>query len=360
MVNFTILAGTFTPFIRVLSFNSASNTLAFQSQWPAGDQPSWLGLHPVNQSVLYATSGGNPGQLQSFVIGSGGKLTRISITESGGADPAHLVALKNGKEVAVINYSGSTANVITLDKDLVHFTKPVSALTFNGTGPNAGRQEKAHPHQVIEHGDELLVPDLGADKIWRLAKRASKWETYGSIPQPKGSGPRHIVVQDSTRTIYTVHELDNTLTAQVLPAPNSSEPAKILASLSVLPPDVPRGSQNGAAELILSPTNKKFPKPFLYASNRNVSPDTTLLDPRGDTIAIFTPEPLKLVKHVYTGLNQIRGMAIGGPNNEYILAAGILGGGVVVYERINGGADLKELARLTKEGSDNVVSFVWL
>lgn len=66
---------------------------------------------------------------------------------------------------------------------------------MSGTGPNKDRQSSSHPHQVVlieEHG-ELLVPDLGADKVWRLKKTPQGWKIEGHIQYELGSGPRHVI-----------------------------------------------------------------------------------------------------------------------------------------------------------------------
>jgi 6-phosphogluconolactonase (cycloisomerase 2 family) len=67
-------------------------------------------------------------------------------------------------------------------------------IQFSGTGPNFDRQESSHPHEVYFYNDELLIPDLGADKTWRLTKGPSGWEVKGSIDYPPGAGPRHILI----------------------------------------------------------------------------------------------------------------------------------------------------------------------
>lgn len=96
---------------------------------------------------------------------------------------------------------------------------------------------------------------------------------------------------------------------------------------------------------------------YLLASNRNISNN---LDPKGDTIAIFTTQPkLKVVNQVYTGLNQIRGMMVS-PCGNYVIAAGLVGGGLAVFEVTEGGANLVLRARYTGTGSVEVSSFVWL
>ncbi|KAF9504521.1 hypothetical protein BS47DRAFT_1401292, partial [Hydnum rufescens UP504] len=112
--------------------------------------------------------------------------------------------------------------------------------------------------------------------------------------------------------------------------------------------------------LFVSPPSTRYPTPYLYASNRNVSPLPAQTDPLGDTIAIFALEPkLHLVRQVHTGLQQLRGVSLGGEDGQYVAAAGLAGGGIAVFERVDGGADLKLLARYDGVGSEKVSSFVW-
>lgn len=104
-----------------------------------------------------------------------------------------------------------------------------------------------------------------------------------------------------------------------------------MANVSILPLDLPANSKMGAAELLYAPS----PTPLLYASNRNITVDPANIGD-GDTITILSPSPaLKAVGFVKTGLAQIRAMAFLGENDEYLLAAGLLGGGVKVYERVS-------------------------
>ena len=70
-------------------------------------------------------------------------------------------------------------------------------LQLNGSGPNTARQESSHPHQVVAvpGRNEILVPDLGADRTWRLAYDGQQGvlSLQGSVTYPPGSGPRHAV-----------------------------------------------------------------------------------------------------------------------------------------------------------------------
>ena len=144
--------------------------------------------------------------------------------------------------------------------------------------------------------------------------------------------------------LYTLHELANTLTSQELPAaPNGT--STVISSFSIIPPDAPEGSSFGAAEILLPSPNDAFPGRYVYVSNRNIG---TGLDERGDTIAIFSASEtgeLALMTHIYTGLQQIRGMQIGGPDDRFLIAGGNTAGGVAMFERAGDGGDLQLLAR---------------
>lgn len=161
-------------------------------------------------------------------------------------------------------------------------------------------------------------------------------------------------------SVYALHELSNALTQQTIPSTPGNDNPTVVASYSIVPSGVPSGSNYGAGELILSPNLSIFNGRYLYASNRNTSPSSSQYDSQGDTIAIFSTSPsLQLVAQVHTGLNQIRGMAIGGDaNTQYIVAAGLVGGGIAVFEITEGGANLVKRASSTGNGSSQVSSFV--
>ncbi|KAH9849368.1 putative isomerase YbhE [Lenzites betulinus] len=356
MVNFTILAGGYSTFIATYLFNSDANTLSLLGQSPTGQNPSWIDLHPTNKSILYATNENTDGALQSFVIKQDGSLTAaIGQTSSGGNGPAFAVPLSTG-EVAVMNFGSGNGLVIPTEEDPLEFTAGAPLITF----PAA----VSHPHMALEVGSEVLVPDLGADTIWRLASTGAPgaFNITGQIPQPAGSGPRHIVVRGDQ--LYTVHELSSTLTQQTIPASpalSSASDAPLTANFSVVPPGLPAGASMAAGEILLAEASaapgSNFTQPFLYVSNRNVG----VQDPRGDAIAIYAVEPaLRFVKHVFTGLDQIRGMELSTDGESaFLVAAGVAGdAGVVVLKRTSGGADL-EVVAANKEVPTRS-SFVWL
>ncbi|KAL0581419.1 hypothetical protein V5O48_000573 [Marasmius crinis-equi] len=365
MVAFTILAGGYDTFVAAYLFNASSSSLTVSGRFPTGVNPSWITPHPTNQSVFYAVNELDAGAIQSYTTTPNGVVAGpFDTVSTGGGSPAFAVALASG-EVAVMNYGGGNGRIIPTTSPLTFANDSAPVITFPLQASNV-----SHPHMALEHGQEVLVPDLGGDTVWRLTRSTpepGQWEIAGDIPQPAGSGPRHIAVQNDR--LFTLHELASTLTLQKFPELALNATAPLIANVSIIPANPPAGSQWGAAEILFPEPTAKFPNPYIYVSNRNIATDPAALDPRGDSIAIFEhvglgteDEGLKLVKQVFTGLSQIRGMEIGPQHDggeKYLVAAGVAGSaGTVVFERINGGADLKEVAR--NKDIPTRTTFLWL
>ena len=154
--------------------------------------------------------------------------------------------------------------------------------------------------------------------------------------------------------LYTLCELTSQLAVHRFPQlPAPPLPICVLSTF-VIPPK-PSEDIPPAAELIIAPASPSFDTTYLYASNRN-NPS-----PLGDTIAIFSladPEQPKLVNEVHTGLKHVRGIELGGLEGRWLIAGGVQGGGVKVFERTDGGRGLTEVvhnARVQKP-----TGFLWM
>jgi len=349
MVNLTILAGGYTTFVATYLFNTDTKALSLAGQSTTGANPSWIALHPTNSSVLYAVNENDPGSLQSFTIEKDFLLSpAVSTVGSGGDGPAFTTPLSTG-QVAIMDYNSGTGQITPTTSD---------PLQFESAQPITFPAPVSHPHMALENGDEVLVPDLGADKIWRLNQVApntpGEWEIHGFIQQPNGSGPRHIALKDGF--LFTLHELASTLTSQRLPpAPNGTTP--LISNVSIIPPNPPAGGAFAAAEILYPTPSAQFTGDFIYVSNRN----TGTQDSGGDAITIFktTKEgELSIVDYVFTGLDQIRGMQLFGENDEFLIAGGFAAGGVAVFGRTGNGNGLELIARNTDLPTRT--SFVWV
>lgn len=164
--------------------------------------------------------------------------------------------------------------------------------------------------------------------------------------------------------LFTLHELSSTLSVQTLPAPPNGT-STTFATASIVPPDSPPNAQWAAAEILIPEPSERFPTPYIYVSNRNKGTPTST----GDSIAIFEHvnqgqpnEGLVLVKQVFTGLQQIRGMEFGSAEQgceEFLIAGGSAGTtGVVMLRRTEGGRNLEIVARNTEVPI--LTSFLWI
>ncbi|PPQ71512.1 hypothetical protein CVT26_010383 [Gymnopilus dilepis] len=363
MVSFKILAGGYDVFIATYIFNAATSSLTLQSTSPTGLNPSWISIDPTNSSLLYAVNENTTGigAVQSFHIFPNATLsTALSTISSEGGSPPYTAKLSTG-QVAVANYNTGSARIINTDAHGTQFDGASSPPLVNFPQPAGGQ---SHPHMALEHQGEVLVPDLGGDTIWRLKANPSTgaYAIQGSIPQPKGSGPRHIRIFNNR--LFTIHELASTLSVQTIP-PQPNGTSTNFATVSIIPANPPANASWAGGEILIPPPTARFPTPYIYVSNRNVGVQT----PEGDSIAIFEHvnqgkrnEGLVLVKQVFTGLDQIRGMEFGNADqgsDEFLIAGGVAGtAGVVVLKRTEGGRNLEVVAR--NLDIPTRTSFVWL
>lgn len=121
-----------------------------------------------------------------------------------------------------------------------------------------------------------------------------------------------------------------------------------------------------AAEILIPKPNRSFPTAYIYTSNRDDP------HPEGDTVAIFSlekgEERPELVTEVRTGLRHVRGMVFGGEDDKWLVVGGAgsesdgKGGGIKIYERAEGGRDLRQIAQLDDAVASklNATSFLWL
>ncbi|KAF8181851.1 Lactonase, 7-bladed beta-propeller-domain-containing protein [Pholiota molesta] len=344
-----ILVASYSNDITTLLFDPSSATLQVSSAITVGHHPSWLTSHISHPSLVWTGLEQSDGKILKLRYDENGKGTLVSETSSAGQDPCHLFALKD--EILVANYSSGTIGVLPINSGPASTPK---AIQLSGSGPDKSRQERSHPHQVVVHEeyDELLVPDLGADSVHRLKKSTDgSWKLVGHIGFEAGGGPRHVAFYNGD--IFTLLELKSKIARHRFPAlPALPSFVKSTPTMSN-PPPAPTDML--AAEVAIPPKNAAFPTSYLYLSNRNDP------SPEGDIISIFSieePDSLDLVAEFRTGLNHLRGMVFGGPDDRYLVAGGADGGGVKVFERINDGKSFKLVAALDSVKAPT--GFLWL
>jgi 6-phosphogluconolactonase len=130
-------------------------------------------------------------------------------------------------------------------------------IKHEGKGPNAERQEAAHPHSVYltPDGKYLAVCDLGIDAVlmYPFDRKSGLGEPI-RLDCPPGSGPRHIAFTD--KHMYIVCELSNQILRRAL-----TEGFPLVDVKSTLPKGY--AGKSFAAAIHLSPDGRR-----LGASNR--------------------------------------------------------------------------------------------
>lgn len=141
--------------------------------------------------------------LASFRV-DGAKLTPIDRLSLGGRAMCHVAAMPGGKAVTWAAYSNGLAGDVAVADG--KFGK-VTSNEHVGRGPNAARQERAHPHCAVPtpDGRGYVVCDLGMDQIVRYPQGTAFKTT------PAGAGPRHILFHPNGRLAFVVFELENYL-----------------------------------------------------------------------------------------------------------------------------------------------------
>ena len=156
--------------------------------------PTWLIQHPVFP-IVFAAGETTPATVSSLRLDPDGRLTLLSSVETGGNTACHLALSEDGQVLLVANYGSGSVSTFAVAANGT-LSGRIDLFQLDGSGPDPDRQAGPHAHQIVRHGSELLVSDLGSDRIHRLtlddAGRLGRAASPLSLPA--GSGPRHLLV----------------------------------------------------------------------------------------------------------------------------------------------------------------------
>jgi 6-phosphogluconolactonase len=299
---------------------------------PAGmtpsDNPSYLATDPARR-FLFAVGeighfrGKQSGSVSAFIRNAeNGALSPLNQQPSDGGAPCHLVVDPTGRNLFVANYVGGSVAVLPIAGD--GRLRPASSFVQHvGSGPNRGRQEKAHAHGIALSPDNrfALVADLGTDRIYVYRFDAERGIITPNQPpwnsMAPGSGPRHIVFHPNGRFVYAVNELNSTITLMTYDAQHGRLESRQIVSTLPENATLPQ-TGNTCAELQIHPSGR-----FLYGSNRG-----------NDSIAIFSIDPttgrLTSVEFQPTGGHTPRGFAVD-PAGKWLITGNQDSGNVVEF-----------------------------
>ncbi|CAM5347767.1 hypothetical protein SAVIM338S_01163 [Streptomyces avidinii] len=174
--------------------------------------PSYL-AHDRRTGVLYAVSEAENGAVGAFRTTADGLTPLGEAVRVGGAGPTHLSVA--GRRLLTANYTSGSVSSLPLAGDGT-IGGPAEVLAHHGSGPDAGRQEGPHAHQVLPDptGRWVLSVDLGTDsvRVCALDPVTGALRVRAETALRAGTGPRHLAFHPSGEVVYVLHELDPQLT----------------------------------------------------------------------------------------------------------------------------------------------------
>ena len=276
--------------------------------------PSFLAIHPNHQWLYAVNENGSAtvmGSVSAYAIDpKSGKLSLLNWVSSKGGAPCHLAIDRSGKWLAVANYTSGSVAVLPIAAG-GKLGEAAAFVQQSGSSVNRERQAGPHAHEAVFSPDNrfLLVPDLGADKIFVYRFDAANGSITSNNPPSAsarpGSGPRHLVFHPNGKMVYAVNELASTVTAYTYDSPAGK--LEELQTTSILPGGFTGAST--AAELAINADGTR-----LYASNRgNDSIALLAIDPVAFTLAAMEFPPAMVQKPRYFTLD---------PDGAALIAAG--------------------------------------
>jgi 6-phosphogluconolactonase len=184
------------------------------------DNPSFLAFGRVGGKWLYAVSESRSKVFAYSGADGDGTLTLLNEMETG-AGPCH-VALNAFCFLAVANYGGGSVNAWKLGGD-GRIGEQMAFFQNTHASKATDRQQRPHAHGVTFSpcGRWLLVPDLGADRVYVYQRDVKgegiqPHETAPWIELPPGRGPRHVEflwggLLQNKDYLYVLNELSNTV-----------------------------------------------------------------------------------------------------------------------------------------------------
>jgi 6-phosphogluconolactonase (cycloisomerase 2 family) len=313
--------------------------------------PGFLALD-ARRRVLHVAHG-DQDYLTSYRIGEAGNLHEIGRRQSEGTNPAHLALDPTGRFLLAANHTSGSVAAFPIEAD-GSLGILCGKVQFTGEpGPHRSDQKGSKPHQVAfaPEGDVFLVPDKGLDTVFTCAldPRSGQLDILAATRLREGSGPRHVAFHPGLPVLYSVNELDNTVS--VLRRRAASPELLPLQVVPTMPDRDVRDSR--AAEMAVSPDGRT-----LYASNRSGAGDRTPGGPGEDTIAVYRMGDdglLTLLQHASSGGIRPRFITLG-PDDEARYVATERTGSIAALARSPEGA-LGAPRRIAQVGSPVCIVF---
>jgi 6-phosphogluconolactonase len=251
--------------IQALRLDTHSGKLTLIGKVADGIRPTWVTAHP-RLPVLYAVDddSAKEGSVTAFSVNRDtGALSKVDDVATKGKGTTNLYLDVPSMTLLAANYNSGSVSSIAVNED-GSLGALASTVSETGSGPNK-RQASAHAHNAVvdPSGRYVLVPDLGADRIFVYgfdrATHALSPLNQGTFVAPAGSGPRHLVFGADGRFVYLITELS----AEVMVFRWDASQGRLTQVQSVPISSVEFQGVKSGAEIVMSRDGR-----FVYVENR--------------------------------------------------------------------------------------------
>jgi 6-phosphogluconolactonase len=264
----------------------------------------------------------NSGALSGFRIDPAGDLKLLNTLPAAGADFVHLALDHTEGCLISPNYGKGSILSCKVAPD-GHLSGFVSQIQLTGHGPVASRQASPHAHGVAISPNNrfVYINDLGTDRIFIFKLHAATAELVANDPpflaMAAGSGPRHLAFHPNARWVYSINELNSTIT--FLHWNSTSGALSIVADTPTMLPggDV---ANNRAGEIAFDARGR-----FLYACNRGAAEELL-------TFSVGPDGRLNFISRLQTAGKEARHFIVS-PDDGYLLVAEQFSNEVAVFAR---------------------------
>ena len=319
-----VYVGTQQAQIQALRFDPSTGKLAVIGPVAKGLNATWVQSDP-QRPVIYAVDDDKvrEGSVTAYAVDRAtGALTELNRVDSNGRGTTNLSLDARSMTLLAASYDSGTVSSIALEPD-GRLGVRASTMQETGSGPNQRRQASAHAHNAVvdPSGRYVLVPDLGADRVFVYGFDAAKHALLpdnGDPPRaftaPSGSGPRHVVFGADGRFAYVITELS----AEIFVLRWDAVQGRLtpVQTVSLSSPEF-KGVRSGA-EIVTSTDGR-----FVYAEDRSE-----------DTLVVYRVDPesgeLSELQRIACGGTKPWGMEVD-PSGKWLFVANQRSGNIAVF-----------------------------
>lgn len=251
-----------------LTLDDATGKLSSARLAAETTQPGFLAKHPTLPR-LYSTIDARESGVAEWRIAGEGVRKRLELlgqVPTGDGGPCHVSVDPSGRVLFTAQYGGGSVASYRLRED-GSIAERVSLIEHDEpSGVVPDRQKECHPHSALPSPDGrwVVVPDLGADRVYVYALNAEKGELtpHNSVKCEPGSGPRHFAFHPGGKFGYVVNELSMAVSSFAWDTEKGE--LKLLHTFPTLTKEQLAGEIfNSASEVRVHPSGK-----VVYAGNR--------------------------------------------------------------------------------------------